>query len=299
MLQKAAHDAEDPDIFRLPRHAGQQTADTAYHKVDFYSLLRRPDQPVNDGLVGEGVDFYADEGRLALPGKADLPVDQGQHPVLQTSGCYQQLLGALDDFPLGQGLKYCGSLHSDGRIRRHQGEVGIEPGRFFIVVSGAHLGIVFRLPLGPAGDKAQFAMYLIAIQSIDDLAAGLFQTAGPFYIVFLVKTGFQLHQHQDVFPILRRFDQAFHNLAVPGYPVKGHFNGHHLGVSGCLLQEIQKRLHAFKRIGEQLVPLPDLGHHGAVGAKLGRTLGKALFIEQLRVLPQSVLDLGQEGQIQR
>ena len=268
MFQKAAHDADDPDIFRLSRHAGQQAADAADHQVDLHALLRGQNQPVDDGLVGKRVDFYADIGRLALSGTGDLPVDQRQYPVLQAFGRHQQLLGVLHGLAHGQSLKYCGGLHSDSRVRRHQGQVCVKPRRLLVVVAGADLGVILGLPIGPAGDETQLAVDLIAVQPIDDLAAGLLQTAGPFDVVLLVKAGFQLHQHQNVFAVFRRLDQAFHNLAVPGYPVKGHFDGHHVGVACCLLKEIQKGLHALKGIGEQLVPLFDLGHYSAVGTKL-------------------------------
>ena len=71
-----------------------------------------------------------------------------------------------------------------------------------------------------------------------------------------------------------------------------------IGVVGSLPEQGDEGLDALKGEAEQLVLLPDLGHDGLPGPELARFLGYPLGIEQLLVLPQCVLELEQEGQVQ-
>ena len=214
---------------------------------------------------------------------------------MQAFGRHQQLLRFFHGFSLGKGLKHRCGFQTDGAVRRHEGQVGVEPGSLFVVVAGVDLGEILGFSVFPAGHEAQLTVHLEAVQTINHLTARLLQPPGPLDVVLLVKAGLELHQRQHAFAVFRRFDQAFDDFAVPRHPVQGHFDGDHIGVAGRLLKEVQKGLHALVGVGQQLITLPDLGDHRAAGAELGRTLRKPLFKEQLRALTQDVLNLKQEA----
>lgn len=62
----------------------------------------------------------------------------------------------------------------------------------------------------------------------------LFQRFRPVDVILLVKPGAQLDEHRDIFAILGRFTEIFHQLRLLGQAVDGDFNGDHRRVRGRL-----------------------------------------------------------------
>lgn len=146
-----------------------------------------------------------------------------------------KLVDRRNRLALGERLKDRRRLQTDRGIGGHQGQVGVEPGGFFVVVARAHLREIRRSPVFAAGDKTELAVHLIAVPPVNDLTPGLLQTARPFDVVFLVKARLQLDQHEHAFAVFGRFDEGFDDLAVPRDPVQGHLDRHNGGIVRRLL----------------------------------------------------------------
>ena len=119
-------------------------------------------------------------------------------------------------------------------------------------------------------------MALKALGTIDDGAACLFQTLGPFDVVLLVKARAELHEHRDLFAVLGSIDQRLAQAALLGHAVERDAQRDALGVVGGLVHQIQEGVHGLVGIKEQLVALQHLfadgaGHiDGGVGLRLKR-----------------------------
>ena len=141
-------------------------------------------------------------------------------------------------------------------------------------------------------------MHLIPVQPVDHLTAGIFQPPGPGNVVFLVKPGPKLHQNYNLFSIFSSFDQRLHNLALFCHPVKAHFYRNHTLILRCLRKQLQEGADGFKGIGKKLVSFLNLRQNTLPVSELRRFLGRSLFIKQLRLFPQQILDAKQKRHLQ-
>ena len=254
---------------------------------------------LHNGLIRQGVDLDADVGRLSPPGIVDFPVNFFGDGALQAVGGRQQDLGLRHRLAHGQGLEYRRGALADLRVRRHQGQIRIQPGGFLVVISGADLGDILGLAVHNPGNQAQLGVDLIPRQAVDHIASRRFQLPGPLDVVGLVKAGLQLHQHLHILAVFRRLHQGADHLAVPGHPVQGNFDGYHRIVGSRLPENLQKRVHPLEGIGQQLILLEHLRQEGLPADKLSGLLGGETGIEIVRVLAQLILNLRKKGQIQR
>ena len=79
-------------------------------------------------------------------------------------------------------------------------------------------------------------MYLISVQPIDHVAAGILQHPGPGDIVFFIKARFQFDQYINLFSVFGGFDQSLDHLGVLGEPVQRHFDRNNRWI-GCRLMQ--------------------------------------------------------------
>ena len=229
----------------------------------------------------------------------DLVVDHVEHAVLQAVRRDEQVLGVLDRLALGQRAEHGVRLAADVLVRRHQREIGVQAGGLLVVVARADLRDVLGLAVHAPRDQAELGVHLVAVQAVDDVAPGLLQPARPFDVVLLVKAGLELHEHEHVLAVLGGFDERLDDLALARDAVERHLDGNDGVIVRRLVQHIDERLHALIRIGEQLVALADLREQGLAAAQQDGFLRDALAVEQLALLAQDVLNLEEEGQIER
>src|SRR5215468_1246335 len=76
MLEKAADNALNSDIFGKARNAGAETANAAHHQVDADPRLRRLVEQIDDRWVDECVHLGPDLGRPAVLYIGDLGFDE-------------------------------------------------------------------------------------------------------------------------------------------------------------------------------------------------------------------------------
>ena len=91
------------------------------------------------------------------------------------------------------------------------------------------------------------------------MAACFLQGLGPVNVVFLVKTGLQLHQHKDLLAPVRRLCQGSHNGGVAADAVQSLLDSQYLRISGSRLHEIYHRIKGLVRMVEQNISFADVG----------------------------------------
>ena len=138
-------------------------------------------------------------------------------------------------------------------------------------------------------------MYFQVVQSVDDAAAGIFQTAGPFNVVFFVEPSPQFYQNHYVLAIFCRFDQGFYNFTVGSNAVQGHFNGNDLRISAGFVQQGEERADAF--VGECQKTV--LFQENRLELRTGRLLRNPPLIEQALVVAEHIPYYRQHREIQR
>ena len=159
----------------------------------------------------------------------------------------------------------------------HEHKVAVELGGLLVKVAGAQQRQARKRHALAIGELADLGVALKALRAVDDGAAGLFQALGPLDVVLLVEAGAELHEHRDLFAVLGGVDQRLAQAALLGHAVERDAQRDALGVVGCLVNQVQERVHGLIGIKEQLVVLQHLladgvGHvNGGVGLRLKRS----------------------------
>ena len=131
------------------------------------------------------------------------------------------------------------------------------------------------------------------------MTARFLQLFRPDDIVFLVKSGFQLHKHGNLFPVFRRLLQGRNDGRIAAYPIKGLLDGQHLRIPGRLSDKPYHRLEALVRMMHQDIPLPDLLKHIRVLRQLRHNLGRQITVLLQMVKTFHTVEFHQKSQIQR
>ena len=168
------------------------------------------------------------------------------------------MLRLLHGLALCQCLEDSRRIHSDLLVSRHKRQIRIKPCSLLIIVSGSDLRDIFDAVCALLCDQAQFGVYLVSLQSIDDLAPCLLKHTGPADVVLFVKAGTQLYQHHDFLSVLRRLTESLDDLALFCQTVQRHLDRDHTVVLRRFVEHIQERTDRLIRIGQEFVLLFDL-----------------------------------------
>ena len=198
MLQKAPDHTGDMNVLRIAGDAGKDTADAADDELHLDPGTGGRCQLVDDLSLGDGICLDAD---VSIPAQGNLPVDLLQKHALDAERGDAQLAICSVQLVYQHVAEECRRILTDGGVRRHQTQIRIHGVRFFVVVSRTDLRQVAGFVMAADCDETDLAVAFEALRAVDDLTAGFLQHPGPGEIVFLVKTGAQLHQHQNLFPV--------------------------------------------------------------------------------------------------
>ena len=183
----------------------------------------------------------------------------------------------------------------------HEHKVAVELGRLFVKVAGAQQRQARKRHALAIGELADLGVAFKALRAVDDGAAGLFQALGPLDVVLLVEAGAELHKHRDLFAVLGGVDERLAQAALLGHAVERDAQRDALGVVGCLVNQVQERVHGLIGIKEQLVVLQHLFADGAVHVDGGVGLRLKRRKEQLvaQVLGDLALNAKNVAQVER
>ena len=106
-------------------------------------------------------------------------------------------------------------------------------------------------------DEREFAMRLQPDHAVDDVDARLFESSRPFDVALLVEPRFEFDEHADLFALLARLNQRFHNGRMPPRAIEAHFDGEHVGVFSRGRNETRHRVVRGERMMKQNVAFFD------------------------------------------
>ena len=209
------------------------------------------------------------------------------------------MLGVLHSLSQTECMEYPIGFQTDVVVGGHQGIVCVNGRGLFVIVAGTHLCDIGNFRTHFFGDQAKLAVYFQVVQSVDDAAAGIFQTAGPFNVVFLVEPSPQFYQNHYVLAVFCRFDQGFYNFTVGSNAVQGHFNGNDLRISAGFVQQGEERADAFVGECQKTVLFLYLFDHAFGYIPPCRLLRNPSLIEQALVVAEHIPYHRQYREIQR
>ena len=105
---------------------------------------------------------------------------------------------------------------------------------------------------------------LVFVQSIGQGNPGILKLGGPVDIVFLVKTGAQLHHAEHIFAVFRGAYQGRDDLAGRCDTVQCNLDGNDVGVAGSFVQKPYKMPHTLVRIRKKQILFHSLRHDGPI-----------------------------------
>ena len=123
------------------------------------------------------------------------------------------MLGFFYRLTQHQCTEHLGCLRTDFLIAGQQRQVCIQTGSLFIIVARTDLGDVLQAIFCIPDDLAQLGMHFIFAQTINDMAAGILQSAGHFNVIGFIKPRPQLYQNNNFLAVFRGFNQGINNLA--------------------------------------------------------------------------------------
>ena len=125
----------------------------------------------------------------------------------------------------------------------------------------------------PSHHQSDLAVGLQAHQSVNDMAAGLFQLFRPDDVILLIETGLQLHQHGNLLAVLCGLCQRGDDRRIAADPVQSLLDGQHIRILRRLSHEPDHRLKGLVGMMQQNVSLLNLVKNGAFSHELRHGLG--------------------------
>ena len=259
MLEVAAHEAADVEVFGLARHTGADAADAADDHVDADTGTAGFLELEDNISIGDGVVLQNHGSRAAQTGSVDDPVHLIQQHALEAEGCHQHLFALFRQFLHGKVLEDIGRFLADAEVGGDEGVVGIKLTGLLVVVAGTDLGDVGVAVGALFGDESQLGVDFVVIKAIDDRASGLLEVLRPVDVVLFVKAGAQLHQRHDFLAVLGGFHESLYDLRLAGHAVERHLDGDDVGVLRGLFQHRNKGADGLVRVAQQHIVLFHLG----------------------------------------
>ena len=150
----------------------------------------------------------------------------------------------------------------------------------------------------PAHHKGNLAVCLKAQQTVDHMTARFLQHLRPHDIVFLVKPGFQLHQHGHLLAVLRRLGQGRNDRGIAADPVKSLLDCQHVLIPCRLPDEVHHGRKGLIGVMQEDILLPDLFKHITVRGEGRNRLGCGITLFLEMVEAEKPVHFHQKGQIQ-
>ncbi len=271
MLEQSANDRDDAHVFRGALDARDQAADAAYEQRDANAGVRCLGYLLDDFLVRDGIRLHERAGGKAGTCPPDLRIEVvHEHRLDLQGGDAQHVVVVGDVFELHVAEELDG-IASERLIDGDEREVGVESGRFLVVVAGAQLRDVLDGPIGRAPcDAANLRVHLVVPEAVQHVATGLLETLGPFDVVVLVEPCAQLEEGRDLFAGVGGRDQRLGEMRLARKAVQRDLDGDDAGVGDCLAEELDEWIHALVRVREQDVAFLHLVDDGPFPVEAGR-----------------------------
>jgi len=123
----------------------------------------------------------------------------------------------------------------DDRIRREERQIGVDAGRYRMIVARPDVDIRGKRSPFPSHHHRQLGVGLELDKAIHDLRAGALERARPADVGLLIETRLELDQRGDRFSRFRRLHQRPHDGRFGRRPVERLLDGDDVGIARGLL----------------------------------------------------------------
>jgi peroxiredoxin Q/BCP len=257
MLEEAADDGTDGDIFADAGDARAQAADSAYDELDLDAGGGGFVEGFDEGAVDEPVHLGGDGGGLSGASVGGLAVDEFEHALVEVVRGDEEFLRTLEAADAGEHVEEVGGVFAELGACGEEGEVGVELGGGGIVVAGAEVEVAPDLVFIAADDEGHLGVDLEVDHSIDDVDAGFLEASGPEDVIGLVEAGLQFGDRGDLLAVSHGAHEGAHDAGIPAGAVEGLFDGQHIGVGGGVFEKIDDRAEVFVGVVEEEVALAN------------------------------------------
>ena len=257
VFQKATDDGFDANIFRQPRHAGPQAADTAHHEFDRHAGAGSPVECVDDVGIDQRVHFQPNGGRTAGLGMRDFLLD-----MLDNAGAQSQRRDrhALEPDGLrvaGHVVEHAGNVARDHRIGGEERKIGVNTRRHRMIVAGADVNVRRKRRALAANHQRKLGVGLQLKEAVHHLHAGAFEIARPADVGLFVETRFQFDHGRDRFAGFSGFGKRPYDRQISRGAIQRLLDGDDIRIAGRLMQEVDHDVEQLVGVMNDEVLLPD------------------------------------------
>ena len=273
VLQKLADNAHDSDVLADAFDARNEAADAAHDKLHAHTGLGGFIEKLDDLRVNEGVDFDRDAAGQTLFGVFGLLTDHVLKEAAHAVRCNDEVLVLRRTGIAGDDIEKGGRVCAELLVAGEQAEVGINFRGGVVVVAGAEVQVAADAVFLAADNERDFAVGLEAGQTVNDVAAGLFELLCPVDVVFFVKARFQLDKHRDLFAVFGGFDERRDDGRVAADAVERLLNGEYVFVFCGLCDELHDTVECLIWMVNKAVALTDGPENIGVAEEIARGCG--------------------------
>src|SRR5579862_7648890 len=248
MLEEAADDALDANVFRQSRDARPETANSPDDQIDADAGLARAIESVDQCGIYQRVELQPDRGRPSCARVTNFFLDGIRKFPAQRERRNCNLLEMYRFCVPRHIVEKLPRIAPEGRIGGKQREIGINLCRYRMIVSRPAMHIGAQLAALATYNKTDLGMGLEFDESIDHLYTSSLQIARPADVRFLVETRLELDERRDRFARLGRLDQCLYDRRVLRGSIQGLLDGDDAGVCRSLTQKLHNDIEAFERV---------------------------------------------------
>ncbi len=188
MLEKPSHNAAHRDVFADALDTGSQTANAADDQVNLHAGLRSAVERLNNIAIHQGIHFGNDPRRLSRFGVFRFAPDRFHHRFVHGEGCDKEFPCSLKLADAGEQVEKIGRVFAkirDWHVKRPK--IGIKPrGRGIVIARGQVHVAAQTIVIAPHHER-DLGVDLVIDDAVNDVDAGLLQTARPEDVVGLVE----------------------------------------------------------------------------------------------------------------
>ena len=187
---------------------GRRAAHAAHDKIDLHTGLAGADRVSSmTALIDETVHFRNDPRGFTGTGLFGFSSNQSDKVFPQADRRQRQMMKFLWPGIARQQVKKLGEILAKAFSTSKESDIAIDSARADVVVAGGEVAITPNAVGFLPDYEADFAMGLIADQSIDHVSAYFFERSGPGDIRLLIEAGLKLDQDRYLFAGFGRAQQ--------------------------------------------------------------------------------------------
>ena len=153
----------------------------------------------------------------------------------------------------GDGIEEHGGVGTVFLTGGEVGDVGVELGGGFVVVSRAKVDVAAEVSFFVARDKGDLGMGFESFDAVDDLNSGALEGFGAGEVTLFIEARFEFDEDGDLLATFCRTNEGTDDAGVARGAVKNLFDGEDIGVVGGFFDELDDGVEGLIRVHEEYV----------------------------------------------